>query len=98
MSPRGADSPGTGDKRYPRWMRHAGVGVEFAGAVAGFTLLGYWIDRRFGTGPWGLTICVVLGLVGGLYNLVRESLQALRESRTEDRDAGGDSDQTRGRK
>jgi hypothetical protein len=29
-------------------------------------------------------IGVVLGLVGGLYNLVRQSLQAVREARIED--------------
>ncbi len=32
------------DKGYPRWVRHAGIGLELAGAVAGFALIGYWID------------------------------------------------------
>ena len=31
---------------------------------------------------------VVIGLVGGLYNLVRESLAAVREAKTEDQLAG----------
>jgi F0F1-type ATP synthase assembly protein I len=70
--------------RYPRWIRHSGVGLELAGAVAGFTLVGYWIDLQFATGPWGLVVGVVLGLVGGLYNLVRQSMQAAREARLED--------------
>ena len=72
------------DARFPGWVRHSGVGLELAGALAGFALLGYWIDRRYGTEPWGLVIGVILGLVGGLYNLVRESLQAVREARIED--------------
>jgi hypothetical protein len=33
------------------------------------------------------SIGVVLGLVGGLYNLVKQSLQAVREARIEDQDA-----------
>ena len=72
------------DSRFPGWVRHSGVGLELAGALAGFALVGYWIDRRYETEPWGLVIGVILGLVGGLYNLVRQSLQAVREARIED--------------
>jgi ATP synthase protein I len=72
------------DKRFPSWIRHTGIGLELAGAVAGFALVGYWIDRHFGSKPWGLVIGLVLGLVGGFYNLVRESLAATREARAED--------------
>jgi F0F1-type ATP synthase assembly protein I len=72
------------DRRFPGWVRHSGVGLELAGAVAGFALVGYWIDRRYETQPWGLVIGLVLGMTGGLYNLVRESLQATREAQQED--------------
>jgi F0F1-type ATP synthase assembly protein I len=72
------------DRRFPGWVRHSGVGVEFAGAVAGLALVGYWIDRRYESGPWGLLIGLAIGLTGGLYNLVRESLQAAREAQRED--------------
>ena len=74
------------DKRFPDWVRHSGVGLELAGAVAGCALVGYWVDRHFGTYPWGLVVGVVLGIVGGLYNFVREALQATREAQREDRD------------
>jgi F0F1-type ATP synthase assembly protein I len=73
------------DKRFPDWVRHSGVGLELAGAVAGFTLIGYWFDRHYGTSPWGLVVGVVLGIVGGLYNFVKEALQATREAQREDR-------------
>ena len=72
------------DRRFPGWVRYSGVGLELAGAIAGLAFLGYWIDRRFGTQPWGILGGVVLGMVGGLYNLVRESLAAAREAKTED--------------
>lgn len=60
--------------------RAAGLGWELAGAVVGFTLLGYWIDRHFASSPWGLLICIALGLIGGTYNLIRASLAASRQS------------------
>jgi ATP synthase protein I len=76
--------------RLPGWVRYSGVGLELAGATAGLAFIGYWIDRRFGTQPWGLLGGVVIGLVGGLYNLVRESLQAARDAKTEDDQAASD--------
>ena len=90
------------DRRFPGWVRHAGIGLELAGATAGLALIGYWIDGRFGTSPWGIVAGVVIGLVGGLYNMVRESLDAVREAQdrrqgrerrsrqTEERSGNGD--------
>jgi len=77
-------------RRYPGWVRHSGVGLELAGATAGLALIGYWVDGRFGTRPWGTVIGVVIGLVGGLYNLVRESLEAVREAKADDDSARDD--------
>jgi F0F1-type ATP synthase assembly protein I len=75
------------DRRFPGWVRYSGVGLELAGATAGLALFGYWIDRRYGTAPWALLGGVFIGIVGGLYNLVKESLQAAREAGREDEDA-----------
>lgn len=77
------------DRRFPGWVRYSGVGLELAGATAGLALLGYWIDRRFGTAPWGFVVGVIIGIVGGLYNLVRESFAAIREAKVEDDERGG---------
>jgi len=78
------------ERRYPGWVRHSGVGLELAGATAGLALIGYWIDGKFGTSPWGTLIGVVIGIVGGLYNLVRESLAAVREAKLDDDSARDD--------
>jgi F0F1-type ATP synthase assembly protein I len=78
------------DRRFPGWVRYSGVGLELAGATAGLALVGYWIDNRYATGPWGILGGVVIGLVGGLYNLVRESLDAVREGQAEDQEAKAD--------
>ena len=62
------------------WGRLSGMGFELLGAVAGLTLAGYWWDRHFKTGPWGLIIGIALGLIGGMYNLIRQSLIASKEA------------------
>ena len=72
------------ERRFPGWVRYSGVGLELAGATAGLALIGYWVDGRFGTRPWGIVIGAIIGLVGGLYNLVRESLAAVREGQADD--------------
>ena len=84
-------------RRFPGWVRYSGVGLELAGATAGLALVGYWIDSRFGTGPWGILGGVVIGLVGGLYNLVRQSLAAVQEGQTEDKLAAEESREERDR-
>ncbi len=72
------------ERRFPGWVRYSGIGLELAGATAGLALAGYWVDGHFGTRPWGFVIGVVIGIVGGLYNLVRESLEAIREAKIDD--------------
>lgn len=66
-------------KRPPSVWRHAGIGLNFSAAVAGFGLAGWWVDSRWDTRPWGVLIGVALGLIGATYNLVRESMAAFDE-------------------
>ena len=66
------------DRQRSSWMRLAGMGIELGAAVAGLALFGYWIDRHYGTAPKGLLIGATLGLVGGLYNLIRSSMALIR--------------------
>jgi F0F1-type ATP synthase assembly protein I len=57
-------------------MALSGLGVELVAVVVGFTFVGFWIDRHYGTAPWALIVCAVFGIVGGLYNFVRAALRA----------------------
>jgi F0F1-type ATP synthase assembly protein I len=70
----------TDREQNPTWTRFAGIGIEFAGAVAGFTVIGWFIDRHYNSSPWGVLVGVSLGLGGGMYNLIRESLAASRDA------------------
>jgi len=67
-------------KDRPVWIRLSGIGMEFAGAVVGFTLLGYWIDQKFESRPTGVLIGAALGIIGGGYKLIRTSLQAAKDA------------------
>lgn len=75
--------PGGQRNRRP-WMQLGGVGLELAAAVGGLSLVGYWIDRHYGSSPWGLLVGALLGCIGGFYNLVKTSLAASREAREVD--------------
>ncbi len=75
----------------PSLWKLAGLGTELAGAVIGLTLLGLWLDRRYGTDPWCTVGGAGIGIVGGLYNMVRQSLLASirRDEGDEPEDRGG---------
>lgn len=72
------------------WIQYSGVGIEFSAAVGGFGLMGFWIDRHWDTGPWGLLICVALGLIGATYNLIRTSMKAFRSGPPRDHEKPAD--------
>jgi F0F1-type ATP synthase assembly protein I len=56
------------------------MGTEFAGALCGLTLLGYWIDRHYETGIKATLICSGVGLVGGMYNFIRQAVALSKET------------------
>ena len=74
--------PSKKQRRERPALRGAGLGIELLGAILGFTVLGFWIDKHFDTAPWGLLICIVVGFVGGFYNLIRTSLRELDPNRS----------------
>ncbi len=50
-------------------MAVAAAGLELGVVIAGLTLLGWWLDGRFGWRPWLMVTGLILGLVGGTYNV-----------------------------
>jgi F0F1-type ATP synthase assembly protein I len=73
------ESSGDAPPRSPRdavalgeLYRYSGLGLQFAAAVAVFTLVGRWLDARLGTSPWLLLFGVFLGLGLGLYSLIKK--------------------------
>jgi ATP synthase protein I len=50
---------------------YGGVGFQLAASVVGGLLLGNFLDHRFATSPWLAMTGLVLGSVGGFYNLIK---------------------------
>lgn len=78
--PQDRKTPKAAPKANNEWMKLSGLGIELAAAVAGLTFAGYWWDRRFGTEPWGFWIGLSIGMVGGMYNLIRQAMAATRNT------------------
>jgi len=49
------------------------AGIALFASVATFTIIGYLLDRWFGTQPWFLIGGIVLGSAGGLFEFIRIS-------------------------
>jgi F0F1-type ATP synthase assembly protein I len=70
-----ATFPREDQKRVERkYLRYAGVGVQFGLTIFLLTLLGIWADRRLGTTPLLTVVLLLLGFVGGTWSLVRQVL------------------------
>jgi F0F1-type ATP synthase assembly protein I len=55
------------------WLRVGqltSVAYEFLGSILVGALLGYFVDRHFEIGPWGLIALTLLGTTTGLYRMV----------------------------
>ncbi len=64
-------------------MGLAGMGFDLAASVGVAAALGWWIDRRYDTAPWGLVVCALIGIVGGLYNFAKAGKKAQDRARRE---------------
>ena len=62
------------DKFSGKYLKYTGVGFELAGSVVLFCLIGYFVDKRWGTEPKGFLIGSIVGIVVGLYLLIKTAL------------------------
>jgi F0F1-type ATP synthase assembly protein I len=56
-----------------------GVGLQFAGSIVMFLLVGRWLDGRLDTSPWFLLIGVFAGAGAGFYSIYRQLVIVPRE-------------------
>ena len=49
----------------PADIKALGIGLELSMVIGGLAYGGYWLDERYGTGPWLLLLGVCLGTFGG---------------------------------
>ena len=80
-------------------VRYAGMGMELAASLIGLTLVGIWVDHKFGTGQVGLIVGATVGVVGGMYNFIRQALAMMKQDEVARKDSavGHDDDTVNGR-
>ena len=59
----------------PGWGPYLGIGLEMAVGVTLGYAVGWWLDRKFGWSPWGVTVGSLLGVAAGMYLLIKEALR-----------------------
>lgn len=62
------------NKKDDFWLNlgiYGAVGFQLALAVVGGWLFGNYGDQKWGTAPWLAILGLVMGFLGGLYNLIR---------------------------
>ena len=70
-----ATFPGDDRKRVEqKYLRFAGVGVQYALTILVLTLAGIWLDNKFETSPLFLIICLLVAFVGATWSLVQQVL------------------------
>ena len=47
------------------------IAVELVVGVAIGGFVGWWLDRYFGTAPWLMVVCLLLGFAAGMMNVIR---------------------------
>lgn len=50
---------------------YGAVGFQLAISVVGGLLLGNWVDKRLETSPWLALLGLIIGSIGGFYNLIK---------------------------
>ena len=64
--------------------RYIAVGYNFSGIIIAGAVVGWLVDRWLGSGPWGVTICSLIGVVGSFIWLI----DTLRRFDRSDRERG----------
>ncbi|MGH8990277.1 MAG: AtpZ/AtpI family protein [Acidimicrobiia bacterium] len=57
-----------------KYLRFAGVGVQFALTILILTLAGIWLDGRFETDPLFTVVFLLLGFGGATWSLIHQVL------------------------
>ena len=73
-----------GDEKNNRFIRQVGLLTTIpvmllSGPLIGF-LIGDYIDKRFGTTPWFMVLCLMLGIVAS----IRQTINIIRKAGKKD--------------
>jgi ATP synthase protein I len=66
---------------FARTWRVSSVGLEMGIAVAIGWGIGYWLDGRFGTGPYLMIFFLLCGVAAGFKGMIRAAREASKAGR-----------------
>lgn len=69
----GSDTSGSSSSMKTLWSL-SGIGLEILASILGMGLIGWWLDGKTGSSPWLMVTGLILGIVGGLYNAIKQVL------------------------
>ena len=61
--------PGRPDAQA-RWTRYAGLGFQTTAILLLPVAGGWWLDKEYGSSPWGIIAGVALGGIASMYGLI----------------------------
>lgn len=68
-------------RSYYRGLSATSVGLEFAIAVVITLFAGLWLDRKLGTSPWLMLLCLCFGFAAGMRGVWRHVAEADRAAK-----------------
>ena len=75
-----------------RSARYASVGLEIGISIVIGMLGGWWIDVKFGFGPWGLMVGLCLGFTAAVRAMLRTYRMIMADHATEESATSKESD------
>lgn len=66
-----------------KYLKFAGVGIQFTLTIFLLTALGIWLDERFGTGVLLTVLFLLLGFSGASWSLIQQVLKPDKPDRKE---------------
>lgn len=67
------------------------IGLHMVSGILVGGVIGYFLDKWLGTGPWLMLVFFLLGVAAGFYNVYLDTKRLLKEQspESEERDAAG---------
>jgi F0F1-type ATP synthase assembly protein I len=63
------------------WGKFASTGLELAAGICLGVAIGYWIDEKHNSSPWGVLIGFFLGFSGGMYLLIKDVMRSNKSNK-----------------
>ena len=63
------------EQTYKEFAPFLALGMQLAAAVVVFFFIGKYVDRRFGTEPWGTIAGLLVGSTGGFIKFFKTALR-----------------------